>query len=293
MAASASGVAFAQGQPAHSERPAARQFEISVAAWSLHKEILSGQLKAKEAFRVVREELDLGAFELVNTLLEVPTARYVASLRQESERHAVKVPLVMCDAEGELGHVDENERRRAVRNHLKWIYVAADLGCAAIRVNWGGASAGTEKDQRLQEELISRSAPSFRALVELAAREGVAVIVENHWGPSSHPEILVRLMRAVDSPHFGTLPDFGNFPADVDRYEAVDKMMPWAKAVSAKCYDFGPDGGETRIDFERMLSICVDRHGYHGYIGVEFEGERLAERDGIRACRDLLLRLKG
>ena len=64
------------------------------------------------------------------------------------------------------------------------------------------------------------------------------MLIENHWGLSSDPDWLMGLMRRVDHPRFGTLPDFGNFPETVDRYDAVEQMMPRAKAFSAKCYDF-------------------------------------------------------
>ena len=51
-------------------------------------------------------------------------------------------------------------------------------------------------------------------------------------------------MKAVDHPRFGTLPDFGNFPEEVDIYSAVDVLMNYAKAVSAKCYDFDDTTGD-------------------------------------------------
>ena len=95
-------------------------------------------------------------------------------------------------------------------------------------------------------------------------------------------------MKKVNHPRFGTLPDFGNFPDTIDRYDAVDAMMPHAKAVSAKCYDFDDHtGDETKIDFERMMDIVAGA-GYSGYVGIEYEGERLSERDGILACKKLL-----
>ena len=106
--------------------------------------------------------------------------------------------------------------------------------------------------------------------------------------------MLLDLIQRVDAPNFGTLPDFGNFPPDVDRYDAVDKMMPYAKALSAKCERFDDNGNETTTDFERMLQICVDKHGYDGYIGIEYNAmSRAPEIDSVRACRDLLLRLRG
>ena len=66
--------------------------------------------------------------------------------------------------------------------------------------------------------------------------------------------------------------------------------MPAAKAVSAKSYDFDENGNETTIDYARMLDI-VKSAGYSGYIGVEYEGNRLSEEEGILATKDLLLKL--
>ena len=67
-------------------------------------------------------------------------------------------------------------------------------------------------------------------------------------------------------------------------------MMPAAKAVSAKSYDFDTNGNETTIDFTRMLQIVKDA-GYKGFVGVEFEGSRLDETAGTKATKDLLLKV--
>lgn len=268
----------------------APKFRISVAAWSLHKEIYAGEIKSIDCFRIVREEFGIDGFELVNNLLEVPTAAYVNRMRKQSEKFEVEIPLIMIDSEGPLGGHKAEDRKRAVRDHAKWIPIASDLGCHSIRVNWGGAPRNVQNDAKKTAELIARSTPSYKELASLGRANGINIIIENHWGPSSYPDVLVKLIEAVDEPNFGTLPDFGNFPDDVDRYDAVDKMMPFAKAVSAKCYDFDEEGYETKIDFARMLEICVGKHGYDGFIGIEYEGKRLSEREGIKAGRDLLRR---
>ncbi len=288
-AAATAGLAAVGGRAA----AARREFKISIAGWSLHREVFGGQIKTIDAFRITREEFNLDGFELVNTMLEVPTWNHIANLKREADKHQVQIPLIMVDGEGNLGGAAVEERERAVRYHQKWIYAAADLGCHSVRVNWRGEERGVERDAEGAERFIARSVAPFAELAELGARHGLNVIIENHGGPSSYPDLLRRLFQMVDRPNFGALPDFGNFPAEVDRYEAVDKMMPYAKALSAKCYDFGDDGLETKIDFERMLQIAVDKHGYHGFIGIEYEGNRLSERDGIRAARDLLIRLRG
>jgi hypothetical protein len=89
----------------------------------------------------------------------------------------------------------------------------------------------------------------------------------------------------------GTLPDFGNFPPDTDRYEAVEMLMPFAKAVSAKSYDFDDKGDETLIDYPRMMKVVLDA-GYKGFVGIEYEGRRLGETEGIVATKKLLERIR-
>jgi sugar phosphate isomerase/epimerase len=96
-------------------------------------------------------------------------------------------------------------------------------------------------------------------------------------------------MKAVNLPNCGTLPDFGNFPKEVDRYEAVRKMMPYAKGVSFKCVDFAPDGRESTYDIDRMMKIVGDA-GYKGWVGIEYEGNRLTEFEGIQGGKRCLER---
>jgi sugar phosphate isomerase/epimerase len=182
-----------------------------------------------------------------------------------------------------MAHSDRDRRLLAAKNHHKWVDIAAVLGCHAIRANAGG--------QPGDDGALERNAESFAALVEYATRAGVDVLIENHFGLSMGADWLVSLVRLVGSPRFGALPDFGNLPPGVDRYAAVAAMMPYAKAVSAKCYDFDADGNETSIDFRSMMRIVADA-GYDGHVGIEYEGARLAERDGILACKALLERCR-
>jgi sugar phosphate isomerase/epimerase len=167
------------------------------------------------------------------------------------------------------------------------------MGCHSIRMNWAGAPHDVITDAEALQAFIDRSAPAFTRLCEYGDTKGVNVIIENHGGPSSYIEPMQQLMKTVGHPRFGTLPDFGNFPPAVDKYDAIDAMMPYAKAVSAKCYDFDPETGEeTTLDYPRLIDIVVDQHDYHGFIGIEYEGNRLSEYEGIRACKELLERLR-
>jgi len=44
------------------------------------------------------------------------------------------------------------------------------------------------------------------------------------------------------------------------------------------------------LDYQRLISI-VKSNGYDQFIGIEYEGSRLSEEEGILATRDLLLKL--
>ncbi len=254
------------------------KFQISLAAWSMHRMFFAKELDQLGMVDICHDE-GIGGLELVNTFFPSPQYGYLKQLRKRADDAGVQILLIMCDAEGSMAGPEKASRMLAARNHHKWIDIASVLGCHSIRCNTGAQEGDAEAQDRCAE--------SFSALLEYADASGINVLIENHWGLSSDPNWLVGLMRKVDHPRFGTLPDFGNIPDSTNRYDAVRKMMPYAKAVSAKCYDFDAAGNETKIDFAKMMTI-VDDAGYHGYVGIEYEGERLPEREGILACKSLL-----
>ncbi|MEQ8878661.1 MAG: TIM barrel protein, partial [Cyclobacteriaceae bacterium] len=133
-------------------------------------------------------------------------------------------------------------------------------------------------------------------LSEFAKDYGIGVIVENHGGPSSNGEWLAGVMAQINMENCGTLPDFGNFCIEradgkcideYDRYKGVTELMPYAKGVSAKSHDFDSEGNEIHTDYAKMLGI-VKAAGYTGHIGIEYEGSKLGEIEGIKATKALL-----
>lgn len=266
------------------EVKAVPKFHISLAAWSVHRMFFAGKLKQIDMPALCRKEFDIGGLELVNTFFPSPQYSYCRELAQRAADHDVKILLIMCDGEGDLSHPDPAERRQAVRNHRKWLDVAAVLGCHSIRCNTGRGEPG-------DADALARCAESFAQLVELARPDQLHVLIENHGGLSSDPDSLRAVIQKVNDPLLGTLPDFGNFPPTVDRYEAVRRMMPHAKAVSAKCHEFDADGNEKRTDYTRMMRIVLDA-GYRGWVGIEYEGPDADEIAGVKACQRLLARFQ-
>ncbi len=271
---------------AFSEEPL---FKISLAEWSLHRALFTGKIDHLDFAKIARNDFGIDAVEYVNQFFfkKAKDKIYLQEMKKRAEGEGVRSLLIMCDSEGKIGDPDEKKRLQAVENHYKWVEAAKYLGCHSIRVN--AASEGS------YEEQMKLAADGLRRLVEFADKHDLNVIVENHGGLSSNGQWLVGVMKKVDHPRCGTLPDFGNFRIRedewYDRYRGVKELMPYANAVCAKSYDFDAQGNETKIDYMRMMKIVTDA-GYRGYVGIEYEGERLSEKEGILATKKLLERCR-
>ena len=97
---------------------------------------------------------------------------------------------------------------------------------------------------------------------------------------SAHAGWLASVIKKVDLPNCGTLPDFGRtFNFDMgngrhyDPYKGIAELMPSARDVSAKTRKFDARGNDTEIDFRRMMKVVVDS-GYRGYVGIEYSRVR-------------------
>lgn len=271
------------------------ELKISLAQWSLHKAIQGGELKATNFAPTAINDYGINAVEYVSTFYaeNASDEKFWNSMKKRAGNTGVKSLLIMVDAEGDLGDADTAARKTAVENHFKWVHAAKILGCHSIRVNAFGK--GDKVD--LQKALID----GMGQLVEYAGTENINVLIENHGLQSSDAGYIVEIIKAVNQPNFGTLPDFGNWCTNVEWgsvrnenctddygiYKGVKEFMPYAKGVSAKSYEFDTAGNETTIDFKKMLEI-VKAANFDGYVGVEYEGDKLSESEGIKTTKKLL-----
>lgn len=275
-------------------------FKISLAEWSLHRTIFGGKLDHLDFAKTAKQEFGIDAVEYVNQFFKdkARDQAYLTEMKTRCTDLGVRSLLIMVDGEGHLGDPDDGQRRQAVENHKKWVEAAVALGCHSIRVN--AASSGTYDEQ------LALAADGLHALTLFAEQHQLNVIVENHGGLSSNGAWLAGVMQRVNHPHCGTLPDFGNFSLGdgtfYDHYQGVAEMMPYAQAVSAKSMEFDDnhplatidrhDPDHPRVlDYGRLLKIVIDA-GYHGYVGIEYEGRELDEFEGIRRTKALLERVR-
>ena len=286
LIASAGLSSFAQNVVA-ADAPAGKGplFKISLAQWSLHRTFFDKKADPLDFAKISKTEFGIEAIEYVNQFFKdkAKDMAYLGELKKRAADHGVTNVLIMCDGEGALGDPDEKKRLEAVDNHKKWVEAAKFLGCHSIRVN--AQSSGSYWEQ------MKLAADGLRKLSEFGATHQIGVIVENHGGLSSNGTWLSSTIHTVNNPNCGTQPDFGNFRIanniNYDRYKGTEELMPFAKGVSAKSHEFDDAGNETKTDFRRMLQIVL-AYGYHGWIGVEYEGSKHSEADGIKLTKKLL-----
>lgn len=280
-------------------------FKLSLAQWSINKMI---RFEGVDPYTFAEKAAGWGftGLEYVSQLYsaelgaadysEEAMKNFVDKCNAEAEKYGLQNVLIMIDGQGDLAAADEKVRKEAAENHHKWVDAAAAMGCHSIRVNLNGVQE--------PEAWKKASVDGLSQLASYAKDKNINIIVENHGGLSSNAAMLAAVMTEVNMDNCGTLPDFGNFCIkresgdyyeskcieEYDKYQGVAELMPHAKAVSAKAYDFDENGDETKIDFSRILKLVKDA-GYTGYVGVEYEGSNLSEEEGILATKDLLIKV--
>jgi len=277
------------------------ELKISLAEWSLHRSIRDGKIDHLDFPTVAKKDYNISAVEYVNGLFggnkmtfkeAAKNTAYLNELLKRSKDAGVFNHLLMVDDEGPLALPDDKVRLVSVDDHKKWIEAAKLLGCLTVRVNLHGDGTPDAKK--------AASIDSLSRLGDFAKPMNLNIVVENHGHESSNGAWVADVMKQVNRSNVGTLPDFGNFCLSqdwgstqdeckdyYDRYKGVKEMLPFAKGVSAKTYDFDSNGEQSKIDYKRLIGIVKDS-GFKGYIGVEFEGNTQPEEEGIRKTKLLI-----
>jgi sugar phosphate isomerase/epimerase len=267
--------------------------EISLAGWSIHRRFFAKELTLVDYPKVAAEEFGIRMIELNSPFFDYEDAdnqatspikpSSIAEIKKVAADSGVTCLSIAVDGHGNLAALDEAERKAAVENHRKWFDIAGELGCTSFRANSGGhGPEGTEAEQ------IGQCTKSFADLAEIGAGCGIVVTMENHGGISYDPDVIVRIMTEIDSPHCRVLADFLNWPAEDDKLANLEKVAPFAFATHAKFLTFDENGASPEIDAGRAVQI-LSAAGYSNPYGIEYEGET-DDHEGVLKSKALLLR---
>ncbi len=125
-------------------------------------------------------------------------------------------------------------------------------------------------------------------IVPLAEKKKIPLAVENHWGITTATENIIFFINHCSTEFLGTCVDLGNFSLWQNRYQEMQKLLPWAKEIHAKTYAFDGCGEEKNIDYSRTMQL-IRESGKLVPIVVEYEGRGDQLQNSLKT-RDLILK---
>lgn len=195
---------------------------------------------------------------------------------------ALGLPLIGMSTHQGFLTPDRELRKQNVDRTIGQIEVAYQLGIPTMRVNTGRWGTSANFDVLMENRGIEPPLEGYtdedgfpwviESLAECAAAAGKCGIVlglENHWGLGLTPEGLLRIVNTIDSPWLQITADTGNFLEEP--YERLEQIAPQTILVQAKTYYGGGQWYSLDLDYPRIGEI-LRKHGYRGYISLEFEG---------------------
>jgi hypothetical protein len=118
-------------------------------------------------------------------------------------------------------------------------------------------------------------------LLEYAKPANISIVIENHGGVSNDPEWMISLIKKLNSPAFGSFPDWRNPSEEFDNYNYLEKTAPYAKGMSYR-------NQPTEELTAKMIQLSHDS-GYRGWYGIESKG-RAEIKKGIELLTKYLLK---
>lgn len=230
----------------------------------------------------VRERLGLDAVEICQFHIPDQGAEYVAALKGALDDAGVQLLSMPIDV-GNISDANAAHREEDLAAIEGWMRVAAELGARMVRVNASAPMHGAPPAP------LEVTIESYRRLARTARALGLDLLIENHGGITTDPEVIVALVEAVGLDNLKVLVDIGNFEplislqmammqgrpepeVDVEPlYGAIARIAPYAHLVHAKTHGFDADGRPLRLDVVRALRVVRDA-GYTGPISLEYEG---------------------
>lgn len=231
---------------------------------------------------VITEAARLGfdGVEILHRQMLSEDNAYVMKLKQLAFRHGVALPMLSIHQD--FVWPDAPERKKNVEHTVKCIELAARMGIAGIRLNSGRWKTIRSFDDLMKvkgnepplagftnDDAVKWCVDSIHQCLGAAAKEGVMLCLENHWGLTTSVDTLLAIHRQVNSPWLGINMDTGNFPGDP--YEGIAKLAPVANIVQAKTYYGGGVWYSLDLDYERIAGL-LRKAGFQGWVSLEMEG---------------------
>lgn len=234
--------------------------------WNAH---LSQSASGADALHAGRNPGDSGR-------LEPPGEEFLSRVKAAAQAAGLPFGCLAVDG-AHIFDADPEKSAANRRRRFSWVDVAGFLGASSVRIDAGGP-------EEMPEAVFSQIVAGYEEIIAYARGKGVRVLIENHWGPSQHPEHLIRLLDSVDG--LGLLFDSNNW-ARGKQAEGWIRCAPRACATHLKALHWAEDGEELNQHLGHVLQL-LQRSGYPGVWGIESCPREVDEFEGVRRSKALL-----
>ncbi len=236
---------------------------------------------------VIEEASSLGVqgVDILHRQMESEDGAYLQKLKRTALINGVD--LICLSIHQDFVDPSAAVRQRNIDHTIKCINLAHEMGIPCIRLNSGRWNTIRSFDDLMtargdepvlpghtEDDGFKWCIDSIEQCLPEAARKGVLLALENHWGLTRTPAGLLRIVNAIKSPWLGVLMDTGNFLEDP--YPKLKQIAPQTVFVQAKTYFGGGEWYTLELNYRRIAEI-LEEVGFQGYVSIEFEGKEPAK----------------
>lgn len=280
LLAAVPGLALLAPAAAHAAQTPARRQRFAVSTysfWQFHH----AETRDIEKCIDFASEMGFDGVEILHRQMESEEPGYLQRLK----RRAFVNGLDLCGFSTHQGFLnpDPAVRQKNVDHTLHCIELAYQLGIPTLRVNTGTWGTSKDFDDLMKNRGIEPPREGYTdedgfgwvvdglgKCLDAAAKAGVTLGLENHWGLGRTPEGVLRIVNALNSPWLQVTMDTGNFLEDP--YDRLELLAPKAVLVQTKTYYGGGLWYTLDLDYPRIAKMLMHQN-YRGYVSLEFEGK--------------------
>jgi len=265
--------------------------ELAIGSYSFHRLLKDGK---QDIFRYINDCKELGCTQLdpwnahlaalngSSVELSAENEDYIEKIEEAADASGLPWGCVAVDG-AHIYEPTEEARRKNRAVAYRWIDIAGKLGFEQVRIDAGGP-------EEMSGEVFKTIVDGYKDLIARARPLGVAVLMENHWGPSMIPDNVVKLCESVEG--LGLLYDTHNWKPEL-RDEGRRKCAKFAAATHVKTFSFDGGGNENSGEKpEEAIAALLDA-GYQGVWGVESVPKDGDEYAAARKTIELIRRFAG
>lgn len=217
--------------------------------------LLKDELSLLEVPEYFADRFGIHIVEFWAKHFESTTSAYLTTLKKSLLKSKCRLINIQAESNYDLSDPNETNRLKGVEEMKTWMDIGETLNSQFIRVS-------------AMNKSYQKSVDSLRTLSKYAKKKRVTALVENHYDLFSNPVHHLNIVNDVQSEYLALLADFGNYPQTTSRYDALQKIAPFTRLISAKTSSFNEKLQHTSYDFGECIKI-FEGQGYQGIYSLE------------------------